>query len=67
MQEPAQKIIDTETAAQMLNIVLAGNPHVAPFMRFLLEQMDYKTVNMDQWTGFLRFTQEVCVLLAKPG
>lgn len=43
----------------MLSIVLAGNPHVPPFTLFLAEQRDYKTINMDQWTGFLRFTQEV--------
>ena len=63
-QEPAQKIIDVETAAQMLSIVFSHNPHVPPFTEFLAQQKDYKTVNMDQWNGFLRFTREVHALSA---
>ncbi|KAK9814982.1 hypothetical protein WJX73_003863 [Symbiochloris irregularis] len=59
LTEPAQRIIDLETAAQMLSIAMAGCPHVEPFTQFLMQQADYKTVNMDQWTGFLRFSQDV--------
>ena len=30
-----------------------------PFTRFLSEQSEYKVLSLDQWVGFLRFTQEV--------
>lgn len=59
MQEPGQKIIDLETAVQMLNITMVSDAHLAPFIEFLQEQKDYKTINLDQWQGFGRFTQEV--------
>lgn len=42
LQEPGQKIIDTDTAAQMLALVLPGAPFVEPFCEFLTEQKDYK-------------------------
>ncbi len=42
LQEPGQKIIDTDTAAQMLALVLPGAPFVEAFCEFLTEQKDYK-------------------------
>lgn len=42
LQEPGQKIIDTDTAAQMLALVLPGAPFVDSFCKFLTEQKDYK-------------------------
>ena len=59
LQEPGQKIIDLETAIQMLNITMVKNQHLGPFTEFLQHQTDYKTINLDQWAGFGRFTQEV--------
>lgn len=61
LQEPGQKIIDLDSAIQMWGIVMEGNPHLPPFLKYLAEQKDYKTINMDQWSGWLRFTQEVQV------
>ena len=59
-QEPQQKILDIETAVQMLHVVLPeGNEHLEPFSRFLKEQTEYKYVNLDQWTSFYRFSEEV--------
>ncbi|KAK9838249.1 hypothetical protein WJX81_000160 [Elliptochloris bilobata] len=60
LTEPRQKVVDRETAAQMLHIALPRTePHLEPFTRFLLEQSEYKVLSLDQWVGFLRFTQEV--------
>ncbi|KAK9829071.1 hypothetical protein WJX72_003754 [[Myrmecia] bisecta] len=59
LTEPRQKIIDIETAAQMLGLVMVDSPHAPDFIRFLQEQKEYKAINQDQWTGFWRFTQEV--------
>jgi Cullin binding len=59
VQEPGQKIIDLETAAQMLQIALPGNPHTEPFTSYLQEQTEYKCVTGDQWNSFFRFAHEV--------
>lgn len=59
MQEPRQKIIDIETAVQMLSISTAGKPHSQEFTQFLQQQKDYKTINFDQWQSFGRFSEEV--------
>lgn len=49
-QEPGQKIIDVETAAQMLGLVLPGGRFVPEFAAFLTGgQKDYKKLNADQW------------------
>ena len=58
-QETSQKIIDLDTAIQMLSLTMPTSPHTGPFTEFLAEQTEYKTINMDQWTGYYRFTQEV--------
>lgn len=59
LTEPGQKIVDSETAAQMLQLVLPGGRFVEPFCSFLTQQKDYKKVNADQWSNFLRFSREV--------
>jgi len=59
LTEARQKIIDLETAIQMLSITLVGNPHLEPFITFLGKQTEYKTMTLDQWQGLGRFTQEV--------
>ena len=43
----------------MLGLMLPKSAHTGPFTTFLAEQTEYKTINMDQWTGYYRFTQEV--------
>ncbi len=53
------KIIERETAAQMLQIVFPKGRFVAEFCEFLSIQLDYKWINMDQWTNFLKFSLEV--------
>lgn len=60
-QETSQKIIDVDTAITMLSLTMPQSPHTALFTEYLGEQTEYKTINMDQWTGYLRFTQEVRV------
>ena len=58
-QEPMQKLIDVPTACQMLQIVMPAEPLQPLFVDFLQAQTEYKVVNFDQWTSFLRFTQDV--------
>ena len=66
VQEPQQKILDIETAVQMLHVVLPeGNEHLEPFCRFLKEQTEYKYMNLDQWTSFYRFSEEVAFTLQR--
>lgn len=59
LTEPRQKTLDLETACQMLELVLGSQPHVLSFIQFLQEQTEYKVVNLDQWTAFLRFCEEI--------
>jgi DCN1-like protein 4/5 len=62
LTEPRQKTLDLESACQMLELVLGPRAHVPSFLQFLQEQTEYKAMNMDQWTAFLRFCEEVEVL-----
>ena len=41
--------------------------HVETFKRYLQSQKDYKLINKDQWTSFLRFSEEVCEKRGGPG
>ena len=59
LQEPSQKLIDIDTAVTMLAIVMPRELLMPRFCEFLKEQTEYKVVNFDQWTSFLRFAQEV--------
>lgn len=59
LTEPGQKIVDAETIAQLLPIVLPDGRFVSPFCEFLVTQQDYKKINADQWVNFLRFSLEV--------
>jgi len=60
LTEPSQKIVDLDTASAMLSVALPQNcHHKGPFLEFLKQQRDYKTVNADQWRGIGRFVREV--------
>jgi DCN1-like protein 4/5 len=59
LTEPRQKTLDLESACQMLELVLGPRAHVPSFLQFLQEQTEYKAMNMDQWTAFLRFCEEI--------
>jgi DCN1-like protein 4/5 len=59
LTEPRQKTLDLETACQMLDLVLGSRPHVGSFLQFLQEQSEYKAMNLDQWSAFLRFCDEI--------
>lgn len=59
LTEVSQKLIDIDTAVTMLGIVMPQEPLRPKFCEFLKEQTDYKVINYDQWTSFLRFSQEV--------
>lgn len=59
LTEPRQKTLDLETACQMLELVLGSRPHVNTFLQFLQEQTEYKAMNLDQWSAFLRFCDEI--------
>jgi len=58
--EPRQKTLDLETASTMLRLLHEGKPHVAEFCEFVTEgQAEYSRLTLDQWEGFLRFSEEV--------
>lgn len=58
-QEPGRKIVAKDDARAMLRVVFPeGTPHVEGFTRYM-EQQTQKTVNKDQWRGFLGFVQKV--------
>ena len=60
LTDPSQKIIDLETAGQMLSLALPeGCHHKKAIMEFLATQREYKVVNADQWKGIGRFVREV--------
>ena len=66
LQEPRQKIIDVDTAVQMLQLTMPHDPHTPGFTQFLQAQTEYKSINQDQWTSFWRFAQEVSMLRSAP-
>jgi hypothetical protein len=43
----------------MLNIVCKGRPHLDSFCQFLREQSNNPRLTLDQWEGFLRFSEEI--------
>ena len=60
LTEASQKIIDLETAGQMLSLALPeACHHKGPLLEFLAAQKEYKCVNADQWKGIGRFVREV--------
>ncbi|XP_076937241.1 uncharacterized protein LOC143604733 [Bidens hawaiensis] len=61
LTEDKQKNLDIETACILLNLVLGANydQQVDSFIEYLKIQKDYKVINMDQWTNFYRFCQEI--------
>eukprot|EP00250_Pteridium_aquilinum_P021633 c25183_g3_i1 orf=191-832(+) len=59
LTEPRQKTLDVETACQMLELVLGKQPNVSSFIQFLQEQKEYKVLTLDQWSGYLRFCEEI--------
>ncbi|KAH7688363.1 Defective-in-cullin neddylation protein [Dioscorea alata] len=56
-----QKNIDIESACELLTVVLGFRfpLQVSKFIEYLKSQNDYKVINLDQWTSFLRFCNEI--------
>lgn len=61
LTEDKQKSLDIESVCVLLDLVLGPNYQlqVDSFCEFLKIQKEYKVVNMDQWTNFFRFCQEI--------
>ncbi|KAL3643274.1 hypothetical protein CASFOL_014089 [Castilleja foliolosa] len=61
LTEEKQKCLDIESTCVLIDLVLGCQyqPQVASFLKFLKFQSEYKVMNMDQWTSFLRFCQEI--------
>ncbi|KAI4331181.1 hypothetical protein MLD38_029391 [Melastoma candidum] len=61
LTEEKQKNIDIENICELLDLVLGNQfrAQVDYFVEYLKAQNDYKVINMDQWTGFLRFCNEI--------
>ncbi|EYU25333.1 hypothetical protein ABFS82_10G120500 [Erythranthe guttata] len=61
LTEEKQKCLDIESTCILIDMVLGFQyqPQVDSFIKFLKIQSDYKVMNIDQWTNFLRFCQEI--------
>ena len=59
LTDPGQKIIDVDTAAQMLHIVYPEGRWVPALCEYLPIQTEYKKIGKDQWENFLKFSSEV--------
>jgi len=58
-KEPDQKILDIQMAIGLLELLMTGKPHAAPFIKFLSEQTSYRALNIDQWVNFLDFSSTI--------
>ncbi|KAI8006122.1 hypothetical protein LOK49_LG07G01196 [Camellia lanceoleosa] len=60
LTEDEQKWIDVKCICELLDIVMGSQfpSQVALFTKYLKIQNDYKVINMDQWTSFLRFCSQ---------
>ncbi|MFS7991349.1 putative defective-in-cullin neddylation protein [Helianthus anomalus] len=61
LTEDKQKNLDIETTCELLKLLLHSlyDQQVDSFIEFLKIQKEYKVINMDQWTNFYRFCQEI--------
>ncbi|CAL5328197.1 unnamed protein product [Camellia sinensis] len=61
LTEDKQKWIDVECICELLDIVMGSQfpSQVALFTKYLKIHNDYKVINMDQWTSFLRFCSQI--------
>lgn len=54
-----QKILERDTAIEMLKLLLPEGRFVPEFCEYISVQSEYKFLNMDQWVNFLKFSIEV--------
>ncbi|CAH9070386.1 unnamed protein product [Cuscuta epithymum] len=61
LTEDKQKCLDIESICVLVDLVLGSQfrAQVNSFTEYLKSQGDYKVLNLDQWTNFLRFCQEI--------
>ncbi|XP_024979565.1 DCN1-like protein 4 isoform X1 [Cynara cardunculus var. scolymus] len=61
LTEDKQKSLDIESVCMLLDLVLGRQfpLQVDSFVEYLKIQKEYKVINMDQWTNFFRFCQEI--------
>mmetsp|Transcript_7247 Transcript_7247/g.18337 ORF Transcript_7247/g.18337 Transcript_7247/m.18337 type:complete len:255 (-) Transcript_7247:380-1144(-) len=59
-KEKDSKILDLETASEMIKLVLGDRyEHLPGFLEFLKEQTSYKSINADQWMNLLEFLKTI--------
>lgn len=61
LTEDKQKCLDIDSICILIDLILGSQfrAQVDSFTEYLKSQTDYKVLNMDQWTNFLRFCQEI--------
>ncbi|KAK1269121.1 hypothetical protein QJS04_geneDACA013728 [Acorus gramineus] len=61
LTEEGQRSLDIETICELLNLVLGPRypSQIDKLIEFLKIQHEYKGLSLDQWTGILRFCQEI--------
>jgi len=59
-KEKDQKVLDLQTAEDMLKLVMGDRySQTKNFLEFLHEQTSYKAINLDQWMNFLEFCKTI--------
>jgi len=61
LTEDKQKSLDIESVCQLLELVLGkrNQAQVESLVEYLKNQKEYKAINLDQWSCFLRFCDEI--------
>lgn len=61
LTEDKQKSLDIESVCQLLELVLGkrNEVQVESLVEYLKNQKEYKAINLDQWSCFLRFCDEI--------
>ncbi|XP_065849924.1 uncharacterized protein [Euphorbia lathyris] len=67
LTEEKQKSVEIESICELLNIVLRPKfrSMVDSLIEYLKIQSDYKVINLDQWTNFLRFCKEIWTIMMR--
>jgi len=59
-KEKDQKVLDLQTAEEMLKLILGNRYfHTNNFIEFLHVKSSYKFINLDQWMNFLEFSKTI--------
>jgi DCN1-like protein 4/5 len=62
-KDAESKVLDIPTADALMTLLLPQDtttfPHTRNFQNYLLQQKSYQVLNLDQWTNFLDFNEQI--------